>query len=249
MIPVFYRGHLFSCPLGTFIIVVMYMEIHVFFKFFECFALRSIYFILQMAEEWFSRSIIQTVSFSRHGLYATHVQELFWIARMGIVEPLIGLNTCSFEFIVCIFGLKFLESLLYYIQSQTKGDVPWEYFTTCHIFDYGKIAPLILVGNVGDIGSEFPEWNIGSEFTIQYIWCCPMLLSSFLYESVRVFSSHLCEQIVCTHDSEHFLVVHSISFFLKFHGDDPVSVFLVVFFHKFSDELQVWFLLVFFGLS
>lgn len=76
-----------------------------------------------------------------------------------------------------------------------------------------------------------------------------MFLGCFLYESVRIFSSYICEQIVFVHDSEHFLVIHGLSFLLELHGDDSVSVLLVVFFHKFPDELQIRFFLTFLGLS
>lgn len=75
-----------------------------------------------------------------------------------------------------------------------------------------------------------------------------MLLSCFLYKSVRISPPYLCEQIVFVHDSEHFLVVHGLSFFLELHGDDSISVLLVVFFHEFSDELQIPFFLTLLGL-
>ena len=172
MIPVFHGGHLFSCPLRTLVVVVIYTRIHVFFKFFECFTSGCIDLVFQMSKEWFGRSVVEAISFSRHGLDTAHIQELSRVGWMGIMESLIGLDICSFELIVCILGFEFLECLLYHIQVKTKGDIPRKYFSTRHILDYGKIAPLILVGDVRDIGSKFPVWYISTEFTIQYIRCC-----------------------------------------------------------------------------
>lgn len=95
MIPVFHRGHLFSCPLGTVVVVVMYIRIDVFFKFFERFAFRCVDFILQMSEERFGWSVVEAVSSSRHRLDTSELPELFGMARMRILESLIGLHDRS----------------------------------------------------------------------------------------------------------------------------------------------------------
>jgi hypothetical protein len=115
MISVFYRSHLFLCPLGTFIVVVMYMHIYVFFKFFECFTLSSINLVFHVTEERFGWSIIETVSLSGHGLDTTHLQKLFGVIRMGIMKSLIRLDICSPEFIIHVLGFKSLKCLLYHI--------------------------------------------------------------------------------------------------------------------------------------
>lgn len=167
MISVFYRGHLFSCPLRTLVVVVIYTRIHIFFKFFECFTFGCINLVFQMSKERFRRSVVKTVSFSRHGLDTAHIQELLRVARMCVVKSLIGLDLCSSKFVVCVFEFEFLECLLHYIQTQTQGNFPREYLSTRHIFDYRKIAPLPLVGYVGDVRSKFSIWNISSEFATQ----------------------------------------------------------------------------------
>src|ERR1019366_729767 len=97
------------------------------------------------------------------------------------------------------------------------------------------------VRDVGNIGSEFPEWNIGSELTIQYIRRCPMLLGSFLYESVRILSTNHREKTIFLHEPVYFLVIYDVSFLSKLHSDDSISVFFV----EFQDEL-FYFLYVFF---
>lgn len=165
------------------------------------------------------------------------------------MESLIGLDIRSFELIVCVLGFEFLKCLLHHIQAEAERNLPREYFRTCHISDYRKIAPLPLVWNVGDVGSEFPVWNIGLEFTIQNIRCRLMLLGCSLHHSVRILSTNHGEEMIFFHESVDFLVVHSLSFLTELHGDNPISVLFVEFQNELLYFFNICFLSFFFGRS
>lgn len=104
-----------------------------------------------------------------------------------------------------------------------------EYFSTCHILHCRKIAPLVFVRQVCDVGPELAVRNIRSEGAIQDIWCCAVFLSGFLYGLVRILLSDDREEMIFLHEPEHFFMVHSFASLSELHSNDPISVLSMVF--------------------
>lgn len=129
MIPVFHGGHLFSCPLWTVVVVVMYIRIDVFFKFFKCFAAGCVDLILQMSEEGFGWSVVEAVSSSRHGLDASEFSELLGVARMRVLESLIGLYDRSGESVFENISFELFERTADETEIRTERKMMREYLS------------------------------------------------------------------------------------------------------------------------
>lgn len=246
MIPVFYRGHLFLCPLRTMIVIVEYIVFYVFFKFFECIAWLEIQFILHMTKEGFSRSIIYAISSSRHRLDTTKILYLIPKARMRIMESLIRVNISSFELIseyCIIFGsfFKLFESLLYSFKSKVWWEFPGKSLSADHIFHEREICPSMTQPQIRNICSEFLVRYTCIEFSIHEIRCYSVFLSSFLYLFIWILSSYFGEEIIFLHQTKHFLMIHWRSWTREIHSNPSVPMFSFIFFYYLSYYFKIIF--------
>jgi hypothetical protein len=196
MISVCYRSHLFSCPLWSIGIIVVYIFVHVCLKIRKGSAMRIIEFILHVSEERFCRCIIYAVSFSRHRLNTSQFTEQTWKAWMCIMEALIRMRDSSDKFTMTIFGYERCIGVFYYCEFKSHGEKVCESFTRDHIFDNREVYPSIFKTNIGDICSKscirnsFFFWYT-LKVPLENIWYDSMFLCFLPYLFIWVSSSYL----------------------------------------------------------
>lgn len=226
MIPVIDRGHLFSVPLLSFMVVVSHVLVDEQAQLFECFARFVIHIVLHVSEERFDGGIVDAIATSRHRLNQVHPTDFLDVLRVGVVNALVGMDQGSLKRYVRENRIvpHALQGIQHDIHLQMYREVPCHNLASCNILHDGKIGEAVMEGEIRDVRGEYFERNRDIEFSVQLVFKSSML-QGFLHDHfVRVVPSDLGDEMIFVHESRDLFVIHENPIFLEFHLNCPPTV-------------------------
>lgn len=169
-----------------------------------------VHIVFEMAKEGFDGGIVDAVTLARHRLHHAELLDGTDVVRMGVVHSLVGVNEdiCEGRRFKDRMSLHAFNGLQDDIHVDVLRQVPGHDLACGNVFDDGQVSHTVVVGQVGNVGTEHFQRCVLGELSVEEVLEGSMLQRLFHNHPVRIHSSNLCKQAVLLHDALDLLVVH-----------------------------------------